>query len=107
VFALSRNERIIGFVEVIQQALVQWQAGPQNGGQYRLFFKHFALRNTQWGLYFFFFIYQVAADLISGYFTNTFQVPAETHAIRLNLNIPDLTDPLTNQGAFFAKVNNH
>jgi hypothetical protein len=51
--------------------------------------------------------YPHAADFISGYFTNTFQVAPEPHAVRLDLNIPYFTDPVANQGTFIAEVNNH
>jgi len=70
--AVSRNKSIIGFVKVVEKALVKGEARPQNSSQYRLLLQHFMCGNAQRGLNFPFFCFQLFAYFISSHFADAF-----------------------------------
>ena len=99
---VSRDESIICAVEVIQQSLVQGQAGAEDGGDDGLFLQYFTHGGAQGRLDFPFFKGQGLADLISGDFSDALEIASEPHPVLLDVLITDLADPVTEQGILFA-----
>jgi len=107
VFAESGDEAVIGLVEEIEQALVEGEAGAEDGGNDGLVFEDFGGRNAKRGLDFFFEISQAFADLVRGHFSDPFEVTAKAHAVELDVLIADLADPVAEEGILFREVDNH
>jgi hypothetical protein len=107
VFAESGDEAVIGLVEEIEQALVEGQAGAEDGGDDRLAREYFGGCDAEGGLDFFFRSGEVLADLVGGDLSDAFEVASETHAVQLDLLVADLADPVAEEGILFREVDNH
>ena len=87
VFAVSRDESIVGMVEHVEHPVVEWQSGTQDGGNDGLLFHRPHLLDTQWSGDFLLFIFEGLADFVGHHFADAFEVAAKTEAVLLDSGV--------------------
>jgi hypothetical protein len=101
VFAVGRDEAVVGLIEEIEQTLVEGKAGAEDSGDDGLVFEDLGGRDAELGLDFLFEKGKGFADLVSGHLSDAFQVTTEAHAVQLDLLITDLADPVAEERVLF------
>jgi hypothetical protein len=102
VLAVCGDKGVFSFVKIVEKALVQRKAGPENGAEHYLVIREIAIGYSQRGFHLFRGISEGFADLVSKDFADPFKISAETHTLFLNNYVPEFRNIAVEEGVFFA-----
>ena len=89
---VGRHERAGGVVEIVEETLVEGDAGPQNRGQHDLLVGQHDFGFSQRRLHRTRRVVERAADFVGHHFADAFEVAPETHAVLLDADVADFGD---------------
>ena len=103
--AVGRHECVVGLLKHIQEALMEREAGPEDGSQYDRVVVQQRRRRAQRGLYVFDGIIQRFTDFVSHYFPDSFQIAAEPRPVFLYAYVPEFRHVSVDNRLLLCKVN--
>ena len=105
IHAEGRHEAIVGFVEYVEESLVERQAGTEHGSQYDVFLGQGNVNSPKRCHNGFRLVFQSLRQLIGHHFTDTFDVVTEHEAILLVVLVTQFSHILVDNAVLFGKVN--
>ncbi len=104
---VGRYEGARGVVEVVEESLMERDAGAEDGGEHDLFVGQHHLGLAERGFHLLRRVAEAFADFVSHHLAHPFQVAAEAHAVFLNAGIADLRDEAVENRVLLVKYMHH
>lgn len=102
--AIGTDEGILRTVENIEEPLMQWQAGTEDGSQHDVVLQTLAFALRQRRLHRHLLILEALADFVSLKLADALQVAAETQAVPLDAYVAKLAHILINDAGHLTQI---
>lgn len=90
VFAISRNEGVFAAVEDVEESLVEWHAGAEDGAEHDLVGDDIVFHRGERSGDFFFAVVERVADFVGYELADAFKIAAEAQAVVLDVDVAEL-----------------